>query len=83
MLTGGITLAAVLALGSTAASWQGSLQRLTWLVEQLNSRVSVNEKENENQDRLIREMKIDVEVHKKLSESFSWRLGRLERRNGL
>ena len=79
VLTGGITLAAVLALGSTAASWQANIQRLTFLVEQLSTEVKANKENDNNQDERLRELEVRQKVAETLGSTYGWRISRIER----
>jgi hypothetical protein len=78
----GVTLAAVLGLAGTIASWQGNMQRLTFVVEQLSKDVQQNTNDNKEQTRQIIDMRVQQQVMGQNINTLTWRVGRIERRLG-
>jgi hypothetical protein len=78
----GVTLAAVLGLAGTVASWQGNMQRLTFVVEQLSKDVQVNTNDNKEQATQIIDMRVQQKVMEQNINNLTWRVGRNERRLG-
>lgn len=78
-----VTLAAVLGIGATAASWQSEIQRMGWLLDQLTKDVKLGEETNKEQEKRIRDIIIELKVSEQKNKDHGWRINRLENRSGL
>lgn len=81
-LIGALTLMAVAGLAGTLASWQGSIQRLTFVVERLSKDVETNTNDIDKTNEHINNIRVDLKVIQQNINTLTWRVGRNERRVG-
>ena len=82
VLLGGLTLWSVSNLASTASNWSVTMQRLTYVVEDLSKRTVENEKDVESLERTLRDIQVQVEVDKQQQSAMAWQLNSLLRQAG-
>jgi hypothetical protein len=80
-LMGTLTLMAVGGLAATLASWQGSIQRLTFVVERLSKDVETNTNDIDKTKDHINNIRVEQEVIKQNINNLTWRTGRMERQS--
>lgn len=78
-----VTLAAVLGIGATAASWQSEIQRMGWLLDRLTKEVEASSQTNEEQEKRINDIIIEQKVSEQRNKDHGWRINRLEQRTGV
>ncbi len=81
-IMGALTLASVLGLFSVITSWGTTLQRLTYVVEELKKDTDSNAKDIDGVKTQVDNLRVDMEVIKLQQRTQSWQLNRLRQGGG-
>jgi len=76
-IMGALTLASVLGLFGLITSWGTTLQRLTYVVEELKKDTDINTKDIDGVRTQINSVRVDIEVLKLQQRTQSWQLNRV------
>jgi|688.fasta_scaffold07757_17 hypothetical protein len=75
-----LTLASVLTIGSLISDASTTIQKLTWVVEDLAKRTDTNEKDINTIEGRLNDVTIDVRVLQQNQRQQSWEVNRLSRK---